>query len=42
MRAAAADAAVKAAEQVLKTDASGAAGAPLVDQGIKDIARLLH
>jgi F-type H+-transporting ATPase subunit b len=42
VRAAAADAAVKAAEQVLKTDASGAAGAPLVDQGIKDIARLLH
>jgi F-type H+-transporting ATPase subunit b len=42
VRAAAADAAVLAAEAVLKTDTKGAAGAGLVDQGIKDIGRLLH
>lgn len=42
VRAAAADAAVKAAETVLSTDARGPAGAGLVDRGIKDIARLVH
>ncbi|MDE2364380.1 MAG: ATP F0F1 synthase subunit B [Hyphomicrobiales bacterium] len=42
VRSAAADAAVKAAETVLKTDVKGAAGASIVDQGIKDIGRLLH
>jgi F-type H+-transporting ATPase subunit b len=42
VRAAAADAAAKAAEVVLKSEVKGATGAGLVDQGIKDIARLLH
>ena len=42
VRAAAADAAASAAEAVLKTETKGAAGASLVDQGIKDLGRLLH
>lgn len=42
VRAAAADAAASAAEVVLKAEAKGAGGAALVDQGIKDIGRLLH
>ncbi|MDE2578114.1 MAG: ATP F0F1 synthase subunit B [Hyphomicrobiales bacterium] len=41
VRAAAADAAVKAAESVLKAD-KAAVGGSLVDQGIKDIGRLVH
>ena len=32
----------KAAEAVLKTEAAGAGVAALVDQGIKDLCRLLH
>lgn len=42
VRAAAADAATKAAETVLRTETRGAAGASLVDQGITDLGRLLH
>ena len=42
VRAAAADAAVKAAEIVLKAETKGPAGAGLVDQGIKDIGRMAH
>jgi F-type H+-transporting ATPase subunit b len=40
VRAAAADAAVRAAEAVLKTETTGQTAANLVDQGIKQIARL--
>ena len=42
VRSVAADVATRAAEAVLKTETSGAGGAALVDQGIKDIGRLLH
>ena len=42
VRAAAADAAVKAAETVLKGETAGAAGATLVDKGIADIKSLLN
>lgn len=42
VRAAAADAAVKAAETVLSSEARGPGGAGLVDKGIKDISRLVH
>lgn len=42
VRAAAADAAVKAAETVLASETRGPGGAGLVDRGIKDISRLVH
>ena len=42
VRSVAADVATRAAEAVLKTETAGAGGAALVDQGIKDLGRLLH
>lgn len=42
VRAAAADAAVKAAEIVLTTDSKGAAGEQLVSKGIADLKGLMH
>ena len=42
VRSVAADVATRAAEAVLKTETAGAGGASLVDQGIKDLGRLLH
>jgi F-type H+-transporting ATPase subunit b len=42
VRAAAAEAATKAAEIVLKSTIKGAAAADLVTQGIEDLKRLMH
>ena len=42
VRAAAADAAVKAAEIVIRSQVSGSAGSDLVQKGIADITRLMH
>jgi len=42
VRAAAADAATKAAETVLKSKAKGEFGDELIDKGIADLKRLLH
>ncbi|MFV0280627.1 MAG: ATP F0F1 synthase subunit B [Rhodoblastus sp.] len=42
VRSVAADVATRAAEAVLKTETAGATGAALVDNGIKDLGKLLH
>ena len=42
VRAAAADAAVKAAETVIRSQVSGAAGQDLIQKGIGDITRLMN
>lgn len=42
VRAAAAEAAIKASEAVLKTSASGAGGAPFVEQGIASVKTLVN